>query len=111
MHFALPMPYHFGMGTSGRKAQPDGDGRYRLEWEREALKRLRRLPRNRQEQIRTKLQALAADPAGAQPQAAPVKGRPGVFRLRIGDWRATYEVHHAQRVVVVLEIGPGHDVY
>lgn len=58
-----------------------------------------------------KLWTLATGPAGSQPQAKPVKGRPGVFRLRIGDWRATYEVHHAQRLVAVLEIEPGHDVY
>ncbi|MGH6896668.1 MAG: type II toxin-antitoxin system RelE family toxin [Geminicoccaceae bacterium] len=56
------------------------------------MKRLGRLPRNRRQQIRAKLQALAADPTGPQPQAKPLKGEPGTFRLRIGEWRTTYDL-------------------
>lgn len=84
---------------------------YRVEISVTAAKRLKGLPRDLRVRIVAKLQALAADPVGSQPQAKPLKGRPGVFRLRIGDWRATYEVDHVQRLVTVLEVEPGHDVY
>jgi mRNA-degrading endonuclease RelE of RelBE toxin-antitoxin system len=75
------------------------------------LKRLHRLPRNRQKQIATKLEALAVNPTGPQPQAKPLEARPGVFRLRIGEWRATYVLDHGARLIRVLKIEPGHDVY
>jgi mRNA interferase RelE/StbE len=86
-------------------------GAYRVEISVPATKRLKRLPRDLRIRILAKLRALGADPVGSQPQAKPLKGRPGVFRLRIGDWRATYVLDHGQRLVTILEVEPGHDVY
>ncbi|MDX1574617.1 MAG: type II toxin-antitoxin system RelE/ParE family toxin [Kiloniellales bacterium] len=88
------------------------DGRpYRLELSDLVVKQLRKLPQDLCRRIRQRLGQLAADPRGTQPQARALKGQRGVFRLRIGEWRALYELDHRRRLVRVLEIGPGHDVY
>lgn len=89
-----------------------GEGRpYQLEFSHLVVKRLRKLPQDLRRRIRQRLDLLSADPRGAQLQASALKGRRGVFRLRIGEWRALYELDHRRRRVRVLEIGPGHDVY
>ncbi len=47
---------------------------------------------------------------GAQPNVTPLKGRPG-YRLRVGDWRVVYELDHAGRRLIVLDIGPRGSIY
>ena len=84
---------------------------YRLALSDLVVKRLRQLPQDLRRRIRQRLDLLAADPGGPQPQAKALKGQRGVFRLRIGEWRVLYELDHRRRVVRVLEVGPGHDVY
>ena len=84
---------------------------YRLALSDLVVKRLRQLPQDLRRRIRQRLDLLAADPRGPQPQAKALKGQRGVFRLRIGEWRVLYELDHRRRVVRVLEVGPGHDVY
>lgn len=97
------------MGASG---QGGIEGRpYRLEFSDLVVKQLRKLPQDLRRRIRQRLDLLAADPRGPQPQAKPLKGQRGVFRLRVGDWRVVYDLQHRRRLVRVLEVGRGHDVY
>lgn len=84
---------------------------YRLELSDLVVKQLRKLPEDLRRRIRGRLDLLAADPRGPQPQAKALRGQRGVFRLRIGEWRTLYELDHRRRVVRVLEVGRGHDVY
>jgi mRNA interferase RelE/StbE len=37
-------------------------------------------------------------------------GEPGVFRLRVGDYRVLYEIHDDELVVLVLKIGHRREV-
>lgn len=84
---------------------------HRLELSDLVVKQMRKLPQDLRRRMRQRLDLLAADPQGPQPQAKALKGQRGVFRLRVGEWRILYELDHRRGVVRILEIGPGHDVY
>lgn len=56
-------------------------------YSRDALKTLRRMPANIAANIRAKIEQYAADPASLANDVKSLKGEPGMFRLRVGDWR------------------------
>ena len=69
---------------------------YRIEYDRDAIKALARMPADQRKLIRAKVERLAADPHGPQPQVKPLKGRfAGMFRLRVGDWRVLFQADRA----------------
>ncbi len=82
---------------------------YSVEYTREALKVLVKLPRNTRELIVSKIDALAANPTEAQ-NVKKLVGRPG-YRLRVGDWRVIYDLDSGRLVVCVLDIGSRGGVY
>ena len=41
----------------------------------------------------------------------PMKGYPGYFRLRVGDYRVIYTVEHSRLIVRGVKIGNRGDVY
>jgi len=82
---------------------------YSIEFTREAIKTLAKLPRNARELIRSKIDGLARDPFGAA-NVKQLVGQPG-YRLRVGDWRVIYDVDSGRVVVRVLKIGPRGGVY
>jgi len=75
----------------------------------DALKTLRRMPRNTADLIRRKVQEVAADPAHAR-NVTKLKGRDG-YRLRVGDWRVVYDLDAGMLVLIVIEIGPRGSIY
>ena len=75
----------------------------------DALKTLRRIPRNAADLIRRKVQEVAADPANAR-NVKKLKGRDG-YRLRVGDWRVVYDIEAGVVVLIVIEIGPRGGIY
>ena len=75
-----------------------------------ALKQLAKLPRNWRERIIEKVRAVAADPRGSIPNARAMKGGP-LYRLRIGDWRAIYEIDDVIRMVTVVNVKPRGSAY
>jgi mRNA interferase RelE/StbE len=86
-----------------------GPGVYSVEYSKNALKTLMRIPRTTRELIQAKVDAFAKAPA----QAANVKslvGRPG-FRLRVGDWRVIFDIDEGRLVVLVLQIGSRGGIY
>lgn len=48
---------------------------------------LRRLPLNVQRMIAQKIRQYVNDPLSLANNVKALKGRPGEFRLRVGDWR------------------------
>lgn len=82
---------------------------YAIEFTKDAVKALASMPRNTRELVRSKLQALAADPGSAQ-NVKKLVGRPG-YRLRVGDWRVIYTLDAGRLVVLVLDIGPRRRIY
>ena len=70
-----------------------------------AAKTLRKLPRNERERILTAIERL---PAG---DVRSLKGRPGEWRLRIGEWRAIICLNQGDRVIVVTAVKPRGGAY
>jgi mRNA interferase RelE/StbE len=75
----------------------------------DALKTLRRMPRNMVDLIRRKIQEVAVDPTTFR-NVKKLKGRDG-YRLRVGDWRIVYDIDNGVLVLIVIEIGPRGSIY
>lgn len=85
-------------------------GVYRINYTKRADKALRRMPRNIEQLIRSKVRALAVDPYAPNNNAESLKGS-RYFRLRVGDWRVIYEIRDDEVVIVVLTIRPRGGAY
>jgi mRNA interferase RelE/StbE len=72
------------------------------------LKSLRRFPSNEAERIREKIEQYAGDPASLANNVKKLRGRDG-FRLRIGDWRVTFDEDKDK--ISVLVIAPRSSAY
>ena len=81
-----------------------------VEYSRDAAKALLRMPTNVSTLIRRKIDILARDPYAPNANVKALKGRPA-YRLRVGDWRAIYELDKGRVVVLVLDIGPRGSIY
>jgi mRNA interferase RelE/StbE len=82
---------------------------WKLEFSRDAVKALVRMPRDQAVRVRRKLDELARDPIGA-PNVKKLTGHPG-FRLRVGDWRVVYLLQNERLVVQIIRIAPRGEVY
>jgi mRNA-degrading endonuclease RelE of RelBE toxin-antitoxin system len=47
-----------------------------------------------------RLRMIAAAPDTQHPNVLPLVGRPGVFRVRRGDWRAMFRIEDADMVLI-----------
>ena len=77
---------------------------YDLVLDRSAEKELGRLSDALRRRVFARLDILAANP---RPRGCiPVEGAsPGIYRIRVGDYRMTYEVDDAAHLITVWEIG------
>jgi len=82
---------------------------WKLEFTRDAVKALVRMPRDQAIRIRGRLDQLARDPLTVA-NAKKLTGHPG-FRLRLGDWRVVYLLRNDRLVVQVIRIAPRGEVY
>lgn len=82
---------------------------YQIEFSKQSIRALRRMPANTAALIRSKLNAVAQDPFAAQ-GVKKLAGRDG-YRLRVGDWRVLYLLDGGRLRVLVTEIGPRGDIY
>lgn len=80
-----------------------------IEFSRDAVKALTRMPRTDAVRIRRKLDELARDPLNAQ-QVKKLTDHPG-YRARIGDWRVVYLLVEERLVVQVIRIAQRGEVY
>ena len=83
---------------------------YQLTYLRRAEKALLAMPRTTAILIREKLRQLAADPYAPNNNVKKLQGRDG-YRLRVGEWRAIYEIRDEQLIILVLDIGPRGGIY
>ncbi len=81
---------------------------YRLGILPRAQRGLAKLPSPWYERARDAIRALASDPRPAG--CIKLTGRDG-WRIRVGDYRVIYEIHDADAVVNVLDVGPRSDIY
>lgn len=81
-----------------------------IEFTKEADKALARMPRDLQELVTHKIEAVAADPYAQHNNVTRMQGRPE-FRLRVHDWRVIYRVLDDRMVVLIIKIGARGQVY
>jgi mRNA interferase RelE/StbE len=83
---------------------------YNINYSKESIKALLRMPRNTAKLIREKLELIAADPYADHQNAKKLQGREG-YRLRVGDWRVIYKIESEQLLIVVLKVASRGEVY
>lgn len=74
-----------------------------------AVRALRRMPTNVSQTIRAKIALLAEQPDALANNVTALRGEPGVFRLRIGDWRVIFT--EDLQVVALIRIAPRGSAY
>lgn len=79
--------------------------RYEVRLARRAVRSLAHLQRQEQLRIRAAIDLLAENPR--PPGCVALQGEPGVFRVRVGDFRILYEVLDGLLLVQVVRIGHG----
>ena len=80
--------------------------KYQIKIEKDAQKFLKKLPRPDETRV---LKAIAKLPdEGDRKQ---MKGHPGFFRLRVGDYRIIYTVDNGQLIVRVVDAGNRGQIY
>jgi len=82
---------------------------YTLEYSKQAIRALMRMPTNTSATIRGKLLELAQDPLAAR-NVKKLSDHPG-YRLRVGDWRVLYLLDNGKLIVYVAEIGARGGIY
>jgi len=82
---------------------------YQIEYSKQSIRVLRRMPVTTAMLIRSKIEALAKDPLGS-PSVKKLSGQDG-YRLRVGDWRVLYLLDGHRLRVLVTEIGPRGGIY
>lgn len=76
-----------------------------------ALKTLRGMQPAKAADIRTALAQIASDPLAPNNNLRPLRGVPGGFRLRVGDWRVSYTFDPRGQKIRVFEIAPRGSAY
>ena len=77
---------------------------------KQALKECRRLPSGLKTRIDEAVTRLADDP---RPHGSIklVDAKPDTWRLRVGDWRITYQIDDASEAIVIMHINHRREVY
>jgi mRNA interferase RelE/StbE len=81
----------------------------KIAYSRDALKTLSRMPSNTASLIRSKIEQYAAEPASLANNVKALKGNPGVFRLRVGDWRIVFS--ETGEVISIIKVAPRGSAY
>lgn len=81
---------------------------YKLELKPSAAKDLDRLQGDTWQRVKAALLALRDDPRPAG--CTKLRGGEG-WRIRVGDWRAIYDIDDAGQVVLILRVKHRQDVY
>lgn len=84
-------------------------GSYKIQWKRSAEKDLRRVSQQYIPRILEAINALSQDPF--PPKHRKLIGTDSSYRIRIGDYRAVYQVDTETCVIVVFHVRHRKDVY
>ena len=76
-----------------------------------ALKALRRMQPAKAEDILKAMERIAADPGAKNNNLKPLAGLKNGFRVRVGDWRASFTLDYANQTMDVFEIAPRGGAY
>jgi len=72
-------------------------------------KQLEVMPRADRMRLMERLKGIAVEPDHQHPNVRPLVGRPGVFRVRQGDWRALFRIEDPD--VVVIRVAHRREAY
>ena len=81
---------------------------YDIQIRRKAQKSLTRIPEPFQSNIIEAISSLSDNPHPAN--SKKLTGRPA-WRIRIGNYRAIYEINNQQLIILVLDIGHRKNIY
>ena len=81
----------------------------KVTYSRDASKMLQRMPADTVRLSRGKIEQYAAAPESLANNVKAMQGRPGYYRLRIGDWRVIF--FEDMQVVAVERIAPRGGAY
>jgi mRNA interferase RelE/StbE len=85
---------------------------YQVELNPDARRTLRRLARADQQTATRIVKTIDQPTADPRPSGAKaLAGSPGLFRVRVGDYRVVYAVENDRFVVLVVRVGHRRDVY
>ena len=84
---------------------------FSVTYRRDPLKALRRMQPAKAQDIREGLAKVGADPSAPNNNLNTLKGVENGFRLRVGDWRVSFTVDRAARVLDVFEVAPRGGAY
>jgi mRNA interferase RelE/StbE len=82
---------------------------YRLELKPAAVRSLRNLPQDVQKRVAHKIGALGRNPRPTGVEK--LKGIPGLYRLRVGDYRILYQIQDKILLVLVVQVGHRREIY
>ncbi|MCZ6635236.1 MAG: type II toxin-antitoxin system RelE/ParE family toxin [bacterium] len=82
---------------------------YTITFSRSALRHFRSLPRQVQERLQPRIDALAEDPR--PPGVIKLQGRVDEYRIRVGNYRVIYQIQDDVLVVSVIDVGHRRDIY
>lgn len=83
---------------------------FEIVYSKQAIRVLRRLPRNLSQRIREKLRDVALDPFAQHNNVTRLLNRPG-YRLRVGDWRIIYDIQEERMEIMVMRVAPRGEAY
>jgi len=72
---------------------------------------LLKMPRETAVRLRSEFGAIAENPAAYRGDWKPLQGAAGLWRLRVGGWRAICELREGEVVLLVIKIAPRGDAY
>ncbi|MEI6058439.1 MAG: type II toxin-antitoxin system RelE/ParE family toxin [archaeon] len=81
---------------------------YKIKLDKKAADFLRKLDHSNQERISKKLDSLKTNPQAGDPLTANLSG---LWKLRIGDYRAIYKIQNEELIILVLKLGHRKNVY
>lgn len=72
-------------------------------------KDLDRLGRSVERRIAARIDALASNPRPSGVE--PIAGKPGYYRVRVGDYRIVYSVDDRAEMITIVIVGHRRDIY
>ncbi len=82
---------------------------YTIEYAGAARREMRRLDRSAQDRVRAAIDALARDPHPAG--CRKLTGFDDLWRIRVGDYRAIYQIEDDRLVVLIIRIRHRREAY
>ena len=82
---------------------------YTLEFEKAAIRSLKKLTPQVAEQVEQDIRQLCQQPR--PPGCIKLKGNPNLWRVRSGSYRIIYQIQDSRLIVLIVDVGHRSDIY